>query len=67
MWQLFGGFIIQTNSRIIANFGNMQAFWGLAPFAFDQLSLGKREKGLFERGKKLIYFFGNFFLNYQNE
>jgi hypothetical protein len=22
------------------------AFWGLAPFAFAQLSLGKREKGL---------------------
>jgi hypothetical protein len=28
-----GIFIIQFNFPIIANIGNMQAFWGLAPFA----------------------------------
>ena len=30
------GIFITYQFPIIANFGNMQAFWGLAPFAFDR-------------------------------
>jgi hypothetical protein len=29
MWRLFGGFFITYKFPIIANVGNMQAFWGV--------------------------------------
>ena len=33
MWQLLGGLLFHTISQSLPVLANMQAFWGLAPFA----------------------------------